>query len=124
MSVLIAAKPGPLRNALHVMVAAMSQTEVIDEGEDVSSVFAAVAEYCPALVLLDVDLSDSRSGISAVVQKIKTSGAQGWCLVLADDVQQQQEAQAAGADVAVVKGVSAAGLFEIIEGMLSEQEIE
>jgi len=44
------------------------------------------------------------------------------CIALADDVHQQQEAEAAGADVVLLKGFPAARLIATIEGLLSQEE--
>ena len=121
ISVLIAAQPGPLRDALQAMLTMMPQIETINQVDDALSVLRVNAEHHPALVLLDVNLSGNEA--STVVREIKGSDSPSRCLVLADNVQQQQEAQAAGADVALLKGFPAAKLFETIKELLTGQEV-
>lgn len=117
MSALIAARPGPLRSGLRAMLLMMPQVESVIQVNDASSVLSAVREHRPALVLLDGSLF--RNGLSPVVRTIKKNGYQGQCLVLANDVPQREEAESAGADVALVKGFPAARLFEIVRELVS-----
>ena len=57
-----------------------------------------------------------------VLKEIKASWPSMRCIALADDVQQQQEAEAAGADAVLIKGFPAAKLVATIEGLLSQEE--
>jgi DNA-binding NarL/FixJ family response regulator len=98
------------------MLTIMPQIETVDQASDAWSALRAVGACRPALVLLDVSLANDE--ITNLVELIKAEGPQSRCLVLADDVQQQREAQSAGADVALVKGFPAAKLFETIEELL------
>ena len=116
LSALIVAQPGPLRSGLHALLTVVPQIQSVDQANDIPATLEALEEDYPALVLLDAGFSDN--GISHAVRSIKTVGGRSRCLVLADDIQQQQEAQAAGADVALIKGVPAAKLFEAIEELL------
>jgi len=116
MSTLIAARPGPLRLGLWAMLNLMPQIENIRQVSDALAVSSAVKRYQPVLVLLDGSLPCN--GVSSVLRAIKEDGYQGRCLVLANDVRQQREAESAGADKALVKGFPAGILFEIVEELL------
>jgi DNA-binding response OmpR family regulator len=74
-------------------------------------------ERRPALVLLDINLPGHK--VSTVLRQIKIRQPQTWCLVLTDDVRQQQMVRDAGADVVLLKGFPAARLFATIEGLLT-----
>ena len=81
-----------------------------------------VSEYHPALVLLDTNLPGK--GAISVLKRIKTNGCRSQCLVLSGTIRQKRESQAAGADVALLKGFSTEQFLEIIEALLVEQEAE
>ncbi len=118
---LIVAQPGPLRDGLKALLMTVPQIETVMQVSDVSSVRAAIAQDRPVLVLLDTNFTNG-NGPSTVVKLIKAGGSQSRCLVLADNIQQQQQAKAAGADVALFKGFPAVRLFETIEELLSKPE--
>lgn len=118
--VMILAEPGPLRDSLRAFLLTSPQIEAVDLVDDAPSALGVVIEHRPALVLVDAGLSDN--GDLTALRQIKTEGFQSRCLVLADDIQQKQRAEAAGADVALLKGFPAAKLFEIVERLLPEQK--
>ena len=119
LTILIATASEPLQHGLHGLLNMVPRVQTINQVGDVASIQRAMAECHPALVLLDAGLSGN--GVATVVRMIKTERAKIHCLVLADDVQQQQEAKSAGADVALLKGVLASELFEIVEWLLSKE---
>ena len=116
-SALIVAQPGPLRDSLWAFLMSLPQIEIVRLVEDAPSALRVVTEYNPALVLVDTNLADN--GVLNISRQIKVEGFQSRCLILTDNIQQQQEAIAAGADTVLVKGIPAAKLFEIIEELLS-----
>lgn len=116
----IVAEPGPLRDSLQTLLMALPQIETVRLVGDAPSAWKAIAEQTPALVLLDTNLPDGDALV--LLRKIKAQKHRARCLVLADDRQQQQEATAAGADAALLKGYPAAGLFETIEMLLLGSE--
>jgi CheY-like chemotaxis protein len=120
MSALIAARPGPLQDGLRAMLMIMPHVETVNQVSNASMATRTVAEHHPALVLLDASLTND--GIATIVETIKAKGPHSRCLVLANDVQQQREAYAAGADAALVLGCPAAKLFDIVERLLVEQK--
>lgn len=121
MLVLIVANPGPLRDSLQAFLLTLPQIETVSLVGDGPSALRAVTEHNPALVLVDANLSDGEALVA--LRQIKAQGSQSQILVLADDIQQQQDATAAGADAVFVIGFPPASLLETIERLLSEQAV-
>ena len=117
-SVLIAGRPSRIRDSLRFLLKTMPGIEIVGNADDSALALRMVAEHRPALFLLDTNLPGE--GAASVLQQIRANGSQSRCLVLADDAQQQREARNAGADVALLKGCSAAELFDSVESLLAE----
>lgn len=113
---LIVTGPGSLQNGLLALMTAMPQIEVVGEADDASSAQQMVVEHRPDLVLLDMDLPGNDP--CALLRQIKNDWPATRCIALADDVQHQQESEAAGADIALVKGFAPAQLIATIERLL------
>lgn len=120
--VLIAARPDRMRDSLHLVLKAVPGINIIGSADNSSSALRMVSEHHPALVLLDTNLPGE--GTASVLKRIKANGSQSRCLVLSGTIRQRRETQAAGADVALLKGFSTEQFLEIIEALLSEQEAE
>ncbi len=118
---LIVAQPGPLRDGLKALLMTVPQIKAVIQMSNVSPVMAAIARHHPILVLLDTKFTNG-NGRSTMVKLIKAEGTQSRCLVLADNIQQQQQATIAGADVVLFKGFPAVRLFDTIEELLSKPE--
>lgn len=118
--ILVAAKPGVLRDGFQAVLAAIPQVKVIDPVDDSASALRAVAEHQPALILLDTNLPDYQ--VWTLLEQIKTQWSQIKCLVLADNRQQQQTAQAADADGVLIKGCSASEFYATINELLSQHD--
>jgi len=87
--------------------------------EDAASALRTAAQHRPALVVLEMDLGAEE--MHAVLKEIKSRWPlTGW-IALADGARQKQEAEAAGADVALIKGFAAATFLATVEGLLSEE---
>jgi DNA-binding NarL/FixJ family response regulator len=120
MTVLVAARPGPLRESLHALLQAMPQVrEVLLLGAS-ASLTETIAVRRPALVVWDGDLANG--AMAACRESIRAAAYGHRCLVLANSVQQQEEAQRAGADLAVLKGHPAAELARAIAQLLAAVE--
>ena len=117
---LIVARPGPLRLSLQALMTTMPQIEILAETSDPSALLRMGAEIQPDVVLLDANLPEEQ--VWAALRQIKQEWCQTRSIVLVEDSQQQQKAQAAGADVALLKGYPAAKLIATIEGLLSQEE--
>jgi len=115
-SVLIVAKPGPLREGLGALMSAIPQIDRIDEVDTASFALARVREQRPAVVLLGTfSLGDE---IWRMLRQIKAQWPRIRCVVLAENDQQGREAQAAGADAVFLNGFPAARLVSTVESLL------
>ncbi len=119
-SALIVAKPGPLRDGLRALVTAMPQIGTIDIMDDVPSALKTALQHLPTLILLDSDLTDK--DIWMTVRRTKAKWPQARSILLINDVHQQQEAEAAGADAVLLKGIPAARLVATIVRLLTKGE--
>jgi len=113
---LIATGSGSLQNGLLALMTAMPQIEVVGEADDASSALELVVKHRPDLLLLDVDLPGSEPW--EMLRQMKKDWPAIRCISLADDVPQQQESKAAGADVALVKGFAPEQLIAAVERLL------
>ena len=113
---LIIAKPGPLRDSLKVFLLTLPQIATVHLADDVSSALRAVTEYNPALVLIDAN--GFNETIWTALRRIKAKRPQSQSLVLVDDIHQQEDAVAAGADTVLIKGCPATKLFKTVERLL------
>jgi DNA-binding NarL/FixJ family response regulator len=118
ISALIVAKSGPLQRSLEAVLIRIDQINGVKQTDDLASTLRALPEHNPKLVL--VDTSFSTYGALVLVKLIKAQQPGCRCLVLVDDVQDRQEAEEAGADLALVKGLPAEKLFEGIERLLAD----
>ena len=114
---LIVARPGPLRDSLQALMTTIPQIEILAETPEPSVLLRMGAEIQPDVVLMDADLPGEQ--VWSALREIKTEWSQTRSIVLVEDSQQQQKAQAAGADVALIKGYPAARLITAIGELLS-----
>ena len=115
--VLIAGKPSRMRDSLHTLLKTMPGIEIVGHADDDSAALRMVAEHRPVLVLLDTNLPGE--DFTTVLDQIKAARPKNRSLVLVENLNQQQEARAAGADAALIKGYRTAELFAVIERLLS-----
>lgn len=118
-AVLIVATPGDLQTSLQMLLALLSEVEVLVAAEG-SSALQAVEHYAPALVILDFELPGTVG--PKVLIDIKSCRPATPCLALVNDEQQLQRAKDAGADRAVIKGYPPAKLLANIEDLLFHGE--
>ncbi len=113
---LIVAHPGPVRDGLRALLTAIPRVASLSEIGDASLALRVVEACCPALVLISVDsLGD---GVWNLLAQIKAKHPRTRSILLVDDVQQQQLAQAAGADGVLLEGDPASRLSATIKRLL------
>ena len=117
---LIVARPGPLRNSLQSLMTTIPQIEILAETSEPSALLRMGAGIQPDVVLLDASLPEEQ--VWEALRQIKEEWCHTRSIVLVEDSQQQQEMEAAGADVALLKGYPAAKLIATIEGLLSQKD--
>lgn len=116
---LIATASDSLQSGLMAIMTTMPQVHAFIMAQESNLALRMIAERHPALVLLDMALPGE--GAQRVMQHIRNRWPLTRCIALADDVQQGQDAQAAGADVVLIKGFSPAKLIAVIEELLSRE---
>lgn len=114
--VLIVAKAGRIRNSLQVLLQIMPRLKVVGVTSHACSATQLLAQYKPALVLLDVDLPDN--GAWGLLQQIQSEHGQTRSLVFANSIEQQRTARSAGANAALLKGFEVLELFTTIEKLI------
>ena len=115
---LIVASPGRIRDSLTTMLRAVPCIRTIYLANDGPSASKIIADYRPALVLLDSKLANN--DIQSVSRQIKATSPQTRCVMLVDNVHQQWMAKIADADTALTIGCPATKFFTTIEGLLAQ----
>ena len=113
--VLVVARPGRIRDSLQALLHIVPRLKVAIATHSFLAM-QMMAQYNPALILLDVDLPDDQ--VWDLLKQIQLTRPQTRCLFLVNSIQQQQAARAAGAHAALLKGFGAAELFTTIEKLL------
>ena len=114
---LIATRPGPLLDSLVALMTTMDQVNAVLIAEDGASALRMMAQHRPALVVIEMNLPAGE--MHAVLGEIKTRWPLTRCIALVEDIEQQQEAESAGADVVLIAGFPPARFIAAIEEMLS-----
>jgi DNA-binding NarL/FixJ family response regulator len=114
---LIAIRPGHLQDSLVALTTTIPQVKSVLIAEDAVSVLRTAAQHRPALVVLEMSLGVEET--RTVLGEVRSRWPLTRCLALADCVEQEEEAESAGADAVLIKGFTAAKFAETIEGLLS-----
>ena len=115
-SALIVADSAQLRDSLLILLRSIPGIEARHQASDGPSALAMSPALEPTLVLVDYKVA--RNGASKTLGQIKAKWPQTQNVALVDDEGQVEQAETAGADVVLMKGVLAARLLETIEGLL------
>ena len=115
---LIVAKPGPLREGLRAALSAMPCMHVVGEVDKATLALRIHLDPAPALILVSAD--GPGLGAADTWEQIRAQWPEARYIILADTVQQQEEAQAAGADLVLLKGFAASQLFVAVETLMGE----
>lgn len=101
-SALIIAPPGPVRDGLRALMSSMPQLRDVEVAVEVRSVPSRGLDGCPGLVLVDVGSSVDQVWLT--VRRTRTRCPAARLIVLVSNVEQQDEAEAAGADAVLMQG--------------------
>jgi DNA-binding NarL/FixJ family response regulator len=115
VTVLIVAKPGPLREGVQALVGAMPQVGTVCELDDLSSTLAADVDHTPDLVVLNC----GKGVVWAMIEQVRVRWPRSRCVTLVGSVEQQREAESAGVDAVVLNGLPAHKLLRTIAGAMS-----
>ena len=113
---LIVARPGELRDGLRALLMTTGKVGHISQADDGRAALVIIGQLCPQMAILDWNIPGG--DLPTLVTKIKSECPETKCLVLADGVEQQREAEFAGADVTVLKGFPAARLVQTLSTLL------
>ena len=116
VAVLIVARPGPLRDGMQALVSAMSQVKTACEADDLS---VALSDFdtCPDLVLLTCEVR--KGAVGPMIEQVRARWPGVRCITLVGSVEQQREAELAGADAVALNGLPPRKLLKKIAGMLA-----
>jgi DNA-binding NarL/FixJ family response regulator len=118
-SVMIVANPGPLLDGLRALIFAIPQIGFVTEASDLQTAFGTSNGPYLSLIVLDADLA--RGEVRRLVREIKTRWSRVRCIFLANDVRQQLEAETAGVDAALLKGVPPATITATVLRLLAQE---
>ena len=119
VTVLIIAKPGQVRDGLRALLHAIPEVDVVDRPCDDMLNADLVAEYNPALILVDCNLVDTRT--PDALRRLKTQNPGVCFLILVEDVEQRQLAQDTGFEHVLIKGSSAEKLAKTARELLTQK---
>jgi DNA-binding NarL/FixJ family response regulator len=109
-AILIVAPAGRVRDSLRVLLKSTRPLIHIEWAEEINRLAATP----PTLVLLDASLPNDQAW--QALDHIRLHYPQHRCLILAHSSDHQKQAQAAGAQVIRLEGLTAADLFAAVEG--------
>jgi DNA-binding NarL/FixJ family response regulator len=113
---LIVTHRGSLQDGLQALMMSIPHVNIIGHVGDGPRALEMVREHHPDLVLLDSGLPGDEEW--HVLEQIVALWPEIRCIVLADDVAQQQKAAELGADIVLLKGFPPAKLADIIEKLV------
>ena len=116
---LIVAKPGPLRNSLQALMTTVPKIEIVAETDNPSTLLRMGNAMQPDIVLLEAGLC--QEDVWSALRTIRGEWSQTRSIVLVEDSLQREKAQAAGADMVLIKGYPAGGLVAAIEELLHSE---
>jgi len=119
VTVLIIAKPGQVRDGLRALLDAIPGVDVVGRPCDGMLNVDLLAEYNPALIVIDCNLVDTRA--LDALRRLKTQNAEVCFLILVENVEQQQLAQDNEFDHVLIKGSSAEKLARTASELLTHK---
>jgi len=115
---LVVSSSGSFQNGLLALVTTIPQISAVLVAEDIESALRMVENHHPALVILDM----SYLKVQEVVEQIKAQCPRIHLIVLAEDIAQQEQGKASGADSVLIKGFPAQKLIVIVENIINRRE--
>jgi len=112
MIVLLAVKPGPLRDGLDALLYATPGVQLVAHANDTNAVLVFCEQHPTKLIILEVKTGDR--GLLAKVPEMRALCPQGQVVALIHEEKDREAAEEAGADVVLTSGVRASKLKEVI----------
>ena len=110
---LVVISPGDLQNGILALMTTIPQLGTVLVAEDIKSTLRMIKNHQPTLVIMDTSLTQA----CEVIRKIKMQWHQTHVIALVEDIEQQKDAAASGADRVLIKGFPALKLVEIVEDL-------
>lgn len=115
-SVLIIARPSRRRDSLAALVASIAQVGRVSQADHPHAAWAIIQHNPPTLILFDSAAADEAAW--SLLSQIKLAQPHLGSIVLADNLQHQQQAQVIGVDQVLLTGTSASEFFATIEQLI------
>ncbi len=100
--VIIASKPGIMRNSLLAYLRAISNVQIVGLADQVDTALQCIQESKPQLAIIDSNLSEDR--VIGLVEQIKAVAPVPKIIVLVDSLRQQEHCLRIGVEHALLKG--------------------
>lgn len=115
---LIISSPGTLQDGLLALITTIPQVSAVMVAEDINSALRMIENHQPALIILEL----SSCKVQDIINQINTQSSHINLIVLVENISQQKEAEASGADRVLVKGFPAHKLISIVEELMGIME--
>lgn len=112
MIVLLAVKPGPLRDGLDALLYATPEVQLVAHANDTNAALEFCQQHPTELIILEVRPGDR--DILGNVPELKELNPQGQVIALISEEKDREPAEASGVDVVLTSGMRAAKLKEKI----------
>ena len=112
MLVLLAAKPGPMREGLDALLDSIPEVSLVAHATDVDAARSFYQRYPTQLMILEIRPGDR--SLLAAVSELKSLSPQSQALVLIHEDGDRPAAEASGADSVLVTGTRASKLKEAV----------
>lgn len=100
--VMIAAKPGIMRNSLLSYLRTIANVQIVALADSAEAALRIINEIQPQLVVVDSDLSEER--VLSLIQKINDRQPKLKMIVLVDSIRQQERCLKLGVQHVLLKG--------------------
>jgi len=114
--ILLMARPGTLRDSLRALLSTLNGVQTM-QTDDVQSARLAIRAFQPAVLVVDMEPACGR--IMQHLGSLRAECGRMKCVVLAEGVQQQELALAAGADMVLLHGFPASRLAATIAQLIN-----
>jgi DNA-binding NarL/FixJ family response regulator len=115
---LLVSGSGLLQDGLLALMTTIPPISAVLVAEDFESALRLVENHQPALVILEL----SSLQVQDDLHEIKAQCTHVHLIVLVEDIAQQKEIEASGADTVLIKGFSAQELIAIVENIIDYRE--
>jgi DNA-binding NarL/FixJ family response regulator len=113
MIVLLAVKPGPLRDGLDALLYATPEVQLVAHANDINAALVFCQQHPTELIILEVRPGDR--DLLVKVPEIKALYLQGQVIALIHEEQDREPAEKSGVDVVLTTGMRAVKLKEKIK---------